>query len=114
MDSLVGSVTAGPEPRGLPTYCSLAMASQEEFTLRSEGSPSWSLSGRPVQGKESVFGLRMWCECLSYAAWSPSTQRAWLLRAGCSQGLETGEKGVPRGQPCLVKSLHFDLEGSGA
>lgn len=35
-------------------------------------------------------------------------------RAGCSQGLETGEKGVPRGQPCLVKILHFDLEGSGA
>lgn len=68
MDGLVGSLTAGPEPRGLPTYCSLAVASQEEFKLRSEGSPSWSLSGRPLEGKESVFGLRRWSECRSCAA----------------------------------------------
>lgn len=97
MDSLVGSLTAGPELRGLPTYCSLAMASQEEFKLRSEGSPGWSLSGRPVEGKESVFGLRRWCECLSRAARSlqhPESMappgldvlKGWkLVRKGCRE-----------------------------
>lgn len=56
MDSLVGSLTAGPELGGLQPVVEFSNGfSGGELTLRPEGPPSWSLSDRQVEREERVF-----------------------------------------------------------